>query len=97
MPLWQLTPIDSKDPSWEASTYRGRVVVRARDEATARAKAENVFGAKTRFKPGSGIKAPPWKRPGLVAAEIIEDPRYRTEGPTEILYPSSTVVTAKGG
>lgn len=59
MPLWQLTPIDSRDPCWQASAYRGRVVVRARDEAAARAAAEKTFGVKTRFKPGGGIKAPP--------------------------------------
>ena len=88
MPLWALLPLDSADPSWEASTYCGRVVVRAAGEEAARGKAEAAFGVKTRFKPGAGIKPPPWKRPQLVSARVIRDPRYEPEGPTEVLYPS---------
>jgi hypothetical protein len=43
---------------------------------------------KTRFKPGAGITAPPWKRRALVTAAICTDARYAAEGPTEILYPA---------
>jgi hypothetical protein len=63
------------------------VIVRARDERLARATAEKAFGIKTRFSPGSGIKAPPWRRPEFVGAKVIEDPLYESEGPTEVLYP----------
>jgi hypothetical protein len=87
MALWQLVPIDPTDPNWEASSYRGKVIVRARSEAAARKTAENAFGVKTRFKPVGGMIAPPWKRPALVAAEVVVDARYQAEGPTEILYP----------
>ena len=87
MPLWELTPVDLLDPNWEASAYQGRVVVRAAREEVARDEAEKAFGVKTRFKPGTGIKAPPWKRPALVTAEIIQDPRYDEKGPNEILFP----------
>jgi hypothetical protein len=87
MPLWQLQPVDSIDPSWEASTYRGKVIVRARDEAMARRQAQEAFGVKTRFPLKKGITAPPWKRPALVKAEVIEDPLYDPEGPPEVLFP----------
>jgi hypothetical protein len=87
MPLWQLMPVDPRDPNWEASSYRGKVIVRARDEWTARRKAERAFGVKTRFPPGEGVRAPPWLRPASVRAEIVEDPRYEPHGPAEILYP----------
>ena len=87
MPLWELVPVDPSDPNWEASSYRGRVVVRALDEQRARDEAEKAFGVKTRFKPGAGVKAPPWKRPALVKAEIIRDERYEEKGPAEILFP----------
>lgn len=87
MPLWQLTPVDPLDADWEASSHMGMVIVRAPHEADAREAAEKAFGVKTRFKPGGGIKAPPWKRPTLVRAEIVTDERYDEEGPTEILFP----------
>ena len=87
MYLWRLSPIDTTDPNWEASTYQGVAVVRAPDEAGARETAEKEFGVKTRFPPGRGVTAPPWKRPALVAAEIVADPRYQTDGPAEVLFP----------
>lgn len=88
MPVWKLMPVDLSDPNWEASSHRGRVIVRAPSEDDAREEAERAFGVKTRFKPGAGVAAPPWKRPALVSAEEIEDPRYPPEGPTEVLDPS---------
>lgn len=88
MPLWKLTPIDPLDACWEASSHRAMAIVRAPDEKAARDAAQDAFGVKTGFKPGAGIKAPPWKRPQLVSAERIEDPRYDPEGPTEVLAPS---------
>lgn len=87
MPLWQLKPVDPYAPDWEASSHCGNVVVRAPDEATARQVAERAFGVKTRFQPGTGVKAPPWLRPALVTAERIADERFEPEGPTEILDP----------
>ena len=72
MPRWELTPVNLLDTNWEA----------AREEA------EKAFGVKTRFEPGGGIKAPPWKRPALVTAQIIQDGRYEEDGPTEILFPA---------
>lgn len=87
MLVWRLTPIDTTDPNWAASSYRGLVIVRARDEDSAREAAQQTFGVKTRFPPGAGDIAPPWKRPQLVSAEAIDDPRYPAEGPGEVLFP----------
>lgn len=64
------------------------VVVRAPDEESAREEAQKCFGLATRFPPGQGIAAAPWKRPNLVHSEIIEDRRYETDGPVEVLEPS---------
>lgn len=88
MPLWSLTPVDPDDRAWQASTYRGRVIVRAKDEPSAREAAQHAFAVKTRFRPGAGVTPPPWKRPALVKAEICTDARYPAEGPTEVLYPA---------
>jgi osmotically-inducible protein OsmY len=87
MPIWELNPLEPADPNWEASSHRGRVLIRARDEQEARAAAQKAFGVKTRFRPRSGIKAPPWKRPDIVSAKIVEAGPYAPEGPTEILFP----------
>jgi hypothetical protein len=88
MPVWRLTPVDLADPSWEASSHRAMAIVRAPTETLAREEAQKVFGVKTGFAPGGGIKAPPWKRASVVAAERITDPRYEPEGPVEVLEPS---------
>ncbi|UCH73629.1 MAG: hypothetical protein JSU82_15005 [Rhodospirillales bacterium] len=88
MHIWELTPVDPLDPDWEASSHQGRVVVRANSEEDARDAAEKAFGLKTRFPPGGGVKAPPWKRPALVRADIIRDARFEEAGPVEVLFPA---------
>ncbi len=88
MVLWKLTPLDLNDPAWEASSHRAMAIVRAPDEESAREAAQQAFGVKTGFKPGQGIKAPPWMRSLLVKAERITDERYDPEGLTEVLEPS---------
>ena len=88
MVLWKLIPLDLNDPAWEASSHRATAIVRAPDEESAREAAQQAFGVKTGFKPGQGIKAPPWKRFLLVKAERIRDERYDPEGLTEVLEPS---------
>ncbi len=92
MPLWKLHPVDLEDPSWQASSHRGLVIVRAPDEERAREAAQRAFGVKTGFplRGGTrgGIIAPPWTRPNLVSAEMIKDPRFEAEGPDAVLVPS---------
>jgi len=88
MPIWRLEPCDLQDPNWEASSHRGPVVVRAPSEDTAREAAEKAFGVKTRFATGRGGHAPPWRRPQLVHARIIESAIYAADGPVEVLEPS---------
>lgn len=87
MSVWKLTPMDLLDPNWAASSHRGPVVVRARSEAAARALAAKTFDVATRFPPGTGIQSPPWTRSELVRAERVEDARYPTKGPAEVLEP----------
>lgn len=88
MPLWKLTPVDLTDSNWDASTHRAMAIVRAPSEEAARHEAQRAFGTKTRFSPGEGVKAPPWLRPNIVDVGKIEDSRYDSEGPTEVLEPS---------
>ena len=88
MPIWRLIPIDLDDPNWEASAHRGLAVVRAPSETAARESAKAAFDVSTRFRPGKGTRIPPWTRPEMVRAEIIDSPMYPVEGPTEVLEPS---------
>jgi hypothetical protein len=86
--IWKLTPLDPKDPNWEASSHRAIAIVRAPNEGRAREAAQAAFGVKTLFKPGHGTPAPPWLRDTLVKAEKLRDTRYDSDGPTELLEPS---------
>jgi hypothetical protein len=88
MPLFKLSPVDLTDPNWEASSHRAAAIVRARDENAARAIAGKAFDVSTGFRPGRGLKVPPWMRPELVTVERIEDSRWDSRGPDEVLYPS---------
>jgi hypothetical protein len=88
VPIWKLTPLDLSDPNWEASSHRGIAIVRARDQADARATAAKAFDVKTRFSPRKGQGLPPWKRANLVKVEPIDDKRYEADGPATVLEPS---------
>ncbi len=88
MPVWRLHPCDPLDPNWEASSHRGPVIVRAHNETAAREIAQRAFGVKTRFGLSKGVLAPPWLRPQLVRAQIVESPAWPAEGPEEVLEPS---------
>ena len=88
MPLFKLSPADSTDPNWQASSHRAAAIVRARDESAARAIAAEAFDVSTGFQPGRGIRVPPWRREELVHVERIDDPRWEADGPDEVLYPS---------
>jgi hypothetical protein len=88
MAIWHLTPVDLDDPSWEASSHRGAVIVRAESEDLARGIAQDTFGVKTRFRAQQRIIEAPWKRDKLVRAERISDPRFEEKGPAQVLSPS---------
>lgn len=88
MPLWKLTPVDSTDPSWEASAHRAATIVRAQNEMAARETAAKAFDVATRFRPGAGVLVPPWRRPALVKVERIDDARFEPDGPAAVLDPS---------
>jgi hypothetical protein len=86
--IWRLTPTAPDDPSWQASSHRGAVVVRAPDEERAREEAQKAFGVQTRFPPGTAFSLAPWTRSALVRAEILEQSRHDPDGPIAVLEPS---------
>lgn len=88
MAIFSLIPVDLNDPNWEASSHRGRVIVRAANEQQARAVAAEAFDVKTGFRPGQGMRFPPWTRASVVRAQRIDDPCFDGKGPAEVLEPA---------
>ena len=89
MALWRLTPIDLNDRTWLTSEVRDILIVRAPDALTARETAGSAFGIVPQYIPGEDPPLDsPWIHVGLVKAEEIEDDRFQSEGPTEVLDPS---------
>ena len=87
-PVHRLVPIDPNDPNWRASTHRGGAVVPAASVAQARSSAAEAFDAAlARSRPGGKVATPLWRHAHAVRAEVVQDPRYRSEGPPGIIEP----------
>lgn len=88
MQVYRLSPINPNDPNWRASTHRDVAVVRASSEEQARSLAAEAFDTTlARSWPGGKIATPLWRHSHAVRAEVVQDPRYRPEGPAGILEP----------
>ena len=87
MRIWRLKALRLSSHHWEASTYRGDVIVRAESEANARRLPAKAFGIGAGNGLGREVAANPWYRPWLVAAEVLEGSQYDPDGEEEILYP----------
>ena len=85
MHIWQLKALKLSSPHWEASTYRGDVIVRADTEANARRLAAKAFGLGAGNGLGREVAANPWYRPWLVAAGVGAGSQYGRDGEEEIL------------
>ena len=84
MRLWHLIPVDLQAAAWQATTYKGPVVVRAASEQQARELACADFSAAS--LPVATTIDPPWTQPGVVRAEsVADDLRYSATGGPEIL------------
>src|SRR4051812_104686 len=81
MPLYRLTPISPNDPNWQTSIHRQVAVIRADSEEQARSLASQAFNTTLApSSPGRKMATPRWHRSDAVRAEIIQDPRYGSEG-----------------
>lgn len=89
MPIWKLTPIDDTADHWEASTYKGEVIVRASSEQEARKTAAgNFYQMRERIHGGLTPWGSPWDYSHIVSCQRLEDSHYEQEGPVAILYPN---------
>ena len=83
--IWKLVPVDVKRQKWEASIFKGELIVRAKDAGAARRTASGKYSIATRGEPGQESAASPWNDPNTVSCKRIDDARYEAEGPSAIL------------
>ena len=88
MAIWQLDPINSSDHNWRASTYVGRVTIRAPDEQRARQIAGRAFGIAADHIPGMEVPITPWLYGHLVGSQRVGAGAYEEEGEDAIVEPS---------
>ena len=88
MPIWKLTPTNLKDAAWQASTYKGEVLVRAADESQARQLAAATLRkwVDVRLVQHTSCTTP-WGQHRLVRCSREEGSIYPEEGPYDLLYP----------
>jgi len=98
MQLWKLEPIDLTDSNWEASTYKGEVIVRAEDLHGAQLLAARAYGIATKHILGETVKIIPWDYFGLVrTSQIQATDDYAEDGDQGIVYPTAAVAAAHPG
>lgn len=71
MQLWRFEPIDLTDQNWGTSTYKGEVIVRAKDLEKAKHLAGKAYGIATSHRAGEMIKINPWIHPGFVETSQV--------------------------
>lgn len=91
MTILLLTPTDVESDHWNGSTYKGEVIVRAKDQDQARHLAQLHFGIARDVRLSKDSPAPPWHLPELVTCETIDDWEGETDGEVAVLYPPVSV------
>jgi len=79
-------PIDPASRNWNASTFKGELIVRASDENKARQIASNEFHIATPQSLGRDVVVSPWKNPDTVSCEKVDGSEYAAESPDGILH-----------
>ena len=98
MQLWKLEPTNLTDNNWEASTYKGEVIIRAEDLHGAQHIAARAYGIATKRILGKTVKIIPWDYPGLVSTiQIQATDDYAEDGDLGIVYPAAAMAAAHPG
>jgi hypothetical protein len=87
MHIWKLEPTAAESEDWRTSIYKGPVIVRAKDETSARLLADRAFGIAVCIKPGNDTPLRAWSQDNLVTCRHLDDSAYEKEGPEEVLSP----------
>jgi hypothetical protein len=96
MQIWMLRPTGDSSPDWEASSYRGEVIVRAESETKARQIAMRAFVLATRVNSGNKLMDVPWNQSALVSASLMQNSTYQDAGIEELLGPPEALRIAGG-
>jgi hypothetical protein len=90
MPIWKLTPTNLRDTAWQASTYKGEVLVRAADERKARQLAAATLRTMVLVRLVQHTAwTTPWGQPHLVRCSREYQSIYPEAGPAEVLWPET--------
>ena len=87
MPIWKLEPQDVDSPHWQASSYRGPVMVRAASEVEARRLAAQRFESAAAERAGPDTLVNPWSHEPLVLCTRVLHTGYDEAGREEVLEP----------
>lgn len=90
MNIWKLSVTDSNSPNWEASTYKGDVIARAKNEHDARMVTTHAFVIATERRTGEHIKFCPWMVETDTSCELLENSEYTIKGESGVLSPIDT-------
>jgi len=88
MPIWRLEPTEIESTDWRRSTYKGQVVVRAKNENEARKLASEKFDTAADVEHGQNTPMNPWFQGELVRCEQLVGSDYVEAGPDAILSPN---------
>ncbi len=95
MPIWTLEPLDLEDPNWEASTYKGQVTVRAKNERKARFLAAKAFRIAIQATHDQPLQITPWHYTGSVSCcQLLPSSEYSEEGEEGVLGPTGAILSA---
>ncbi len=98
MPLWRLEPLDLSNRHWNASTYKGAVIIRAADSDAAQLLAARAFGKATQKDFGDTVIIVPWDQPDFVGITKVKGTdEYVEEGPSSIVHPAEALELAHRG
>lgn len=85
MAIWFLEVIDSDSRHWEASKYKGNLLVRAQDELHARRLAARKYKIATALSKGKKVPFNPWDKAVLVRCKVIDEYEYPEGGPDGVI------------
>ena len=86
MRVWRLSPVNTREPEWQASAWTGVAGVRAETERQARRLAALSFGTATEWALTLPFMSP-WGDPALVRAQEVNDPCYPATGDEAVIEP----------
>ena len=88
MKIWRLSPLNPNFAGWCCSRYQGDAIVRAEDEEKARDIAYRHFWSLAeKVSPCQETPRSPWKDSSVVKCIELDNSKYSTDGPAELLEP----------